>query len=90
MQRRQGIIQIAENRGRADLDTRDSEVDSASTRSWSLDVEVGLPRVQGHPVTDPQTESNGSEVEAASRLSLRDVNPSRANYIYVFSKNILI
>lgn len=25
----------------------------------SLDVEVGLPRVQGHPVTDPQSESNG-------------------------------
>lgn len=62
MQRRQGIIQIAENRGRVDLNTRDSGVNSASTFVISR-CEVGLPRVQGHPVTDPQTESNGNEVE---------------------------
>lgn len=43
----------------ADLNTCDFRVDSATICSRSLDLEVGLPRVQGHPVTDPQIESNG-------------------------------
>lgn len=43
----------------ADLNTCDFRVDSATICSRSLDLEVGLPRVQGHPVIDPQIESNG-------------------------------